>query len=48
MGIERPKLRNRCSIRNQDTLIYVLINLCALQRVRQLKAENAKATTTDA
>ena len=48
LGIERPKLRNRCSIVNQDTLIYVLINLRALQRVRQLKAENAKATTSDA
>lgn len=48
LGIERPKLRNRCSITNQDTLIYVLINLRALQRVRQLKAENAKATTADA
>ncbi|MEZ4866033.1 MAG: transposase [Caldilineaceae bacterium] len=47
IGIERPKLRNQRSITNQDTLIYVLINLRALQRVRQLKAEQAK-TTTDA
>ncbi len=48
LGIERPKLRNRSSIVNQDTLIYVLINLRARRRVRQIKAENAKATTTDA
>lgn len=48
LGIERPKLRNRRSIRNQNTLIYVLINLRALQRVRHLKAETAKTTTTDA
>ena len=41
LGIERPKLRNRRSIANQDTLIYVLINLRALQRLRQLKAEKA-------
>jgi hypothetical protein len=39
LGIERPKLRNQGSIANQNTLIYVLINLRALQRVRQLKAK---------
>jgi hypothetical protein len=33
LGIEQPKLRNRCSIANQNTLIYVLLNLRALQRV---------------
>lgn len=38
-GIERPKLRNQDSIRNITTLIYVLINLHALQRIRQQKAE---------
>lgn len=38
-GIERPKLRNQDSIRNTNTLIYVLINLHALQRIRQKKAE---------
>lgn len=38
-GIERPKLRNQDSIRNTNTLIYVLINLHALQRIRQQKAE---------
>ena len=38
LGIERPKLRNQRSIANQTTLIYVLINLRALDRVRRLKA----------
>lgn len=35
LGIERPKLRNRQSITNQNTLIYVLINLKAIQRVQR-------------
>ena len=39
LGIERPKLRSQLAIVNQNTLIYVLINLRALQRVRQRKAE---------
>lgn len=34
LGIERPKLRNRHSIANLNTLIYTLINLRALQRIR--------------
>ena len=38
LGIERPKIRNRQAIANQNTLIYVLINLRALQRVRRKKA----------
>ena len=37
LGIERPKIRNRQAIANQNTLIYVLINLRALHRVRQKK-----------
>jgi hypothetical protein len=37
LGIERPKLRNGTAIANQNTLIYVLLNLRALQRVRQRK-----------
>jgi len=41
LGIERPKLRNAASIANHNTLTYVLINLHALQRVRQRKAELA-------
>ena len=38
LGIERPKLRNGAAITNQNSLIYVLLNLRALQRVRQRKA----------
>lgn len=37
LGIERPKLRNGKAIANQNTLIYVLINLRALHRVRRRK-----------
>lgn len=33
LGIERPKLRHQRAITNQNTLIYLLINLRALQRV---------------
>ena len=40
LGIERPKLRNGQAIANQNTLIYVLINLRALHRVRRKKAEH--------
>jgi hypothetical protein len=39
LGIERPRLRNGQAITNQNTLIYILINLRALQRIRQRKAE---------
>ena len=38
LGIERPRLRNGNAIVNQNTLIYVLINLRALHRVRLKKA----------
>lgn len=34
LGIERPKLRNQRAITNSNTLLYVLINLRALGRVR--------------
>jgi hypothetical protein len=40
-GIERPKLRNGASIANHNTLTYVLINLHALQRVRQRKTKRS-------
>jgi len=40
LGIERPKLRNRQSITNQNTLIYVLLNLRALQRVQHRKRQD--------
>lgn len=38
LGIERPKLRNRHSIANWNTLIYVLINLRAAERIRAKRA----------
>jgi len=44
-GIERPKLRNRASTTNQNTLTYILINLHALQRVRQRIAERGQAVS---
>jgi hypothetical protein len=34
LGIERPFLRNGAAIANQNTLIYILINLRFLQRIR--------------
>jgi hypothetical protein len=37
LGIEQPRLRNGTAIANLNTLIYVLINLRALQRVRTKK-----------
>jgi hypothetical protein len=39
LGIERPRLRNGRAIANLNTLIYVLINLRALQRVRRRKVQ---------
>lgn len=38
LGIERPKLRNRQAIVNRNTLIYILINLRTLHRIRQRNA----------
>lgn len=34
LGIERPHWRNGCAVANQNTLIYVLINLKFLHRLR--------------
>ena len=42
LGIERPKLRRQSAITNQNTLIYVLINLRALQRIRTRKEDLAR------
>lgn len=42
LGIERPKLRNKHSIAHQNTLIYILINLRALQRVQAQKEKAAQ------
>ncbi|RMH77281.1 MAG: hypothetical protein D6683_09180, partial [Actinomyces sp.] len=33
LGIERPKLRTQAAIANQNTLIYILINLRTMQRI---------------
>jgi hypothetical protein len=41
LGIERPKLRNGAAIANLNTLIYVLINLRALQRVQAKKQDQS-------
>lgn len=38
LGIERPKIRNGQAIKNLNTMIYVLINLRTLHRVRTTKA----------
>ena len=48
LGIERPRLRNGQAIANQNTLIYVLINLRALHRVRRKKATQADQPPTHA
>ncbi len=44
LGIERPYLRCQSATANQNTLIYVLINLRALQRIRAHKEELARQT----
>ncbi|MFN8499553.1 MAG: hypothetical protein U0641_17010 [Anaerolineae bacterium] len=43
MGIERPYLRNERSITSHNTLIYVLLNLQALGRVRAHTRASAQA-----
>jgi len=40
LGIERPHLRNQQAITNRNTLIYILINLRFLQRIRQRLPES--------
>ena len=45
LGIERPHLRNGRSIANTDTLIYVLINLRALRRIRERLPQREAAHT---
>lgn len=37
-GIERPKVRNIHSVRNLNTLTYIVINLHALQRAKEINA----------
>lgn len=36
LGIERPKVRNRRSVANLDTLIYLIINGRALNRAKSI------------
>ncbi len=38
LGIERPKARNIRSVRRLNTLIYITINIKALQRAREINA----------
>lgn len=39
LGIERPKVRNGRSVANLNTLIYLVINVRALQRAKSINAE---------
>jgi hypothetical protein len=39
LGIERPKVRNIRSVRNLNTLIYLVINVRALDRAKSLNSE---------
>jgi hypothetical protein len=48
LGIEHPKIRNGLAVANLNTLIYILINLRALQRIRQHKAEQQREASTQA
>ncbi len=40
-GIERPMVRNGCSVGNLNTLTYIVINVQALQRARSVNARHA-------
>jgi hypothetical protein len=42
LGIERPRLRNRQSIRNRNTLIYLVTNAKALRRARAVNASRLR------
>jgi hypothetical protein len=39
LGIERPKVRNQRSVENLNTLIYVVINVRALQRAKSINRQ---------
>lgn len=45
LGIERPKLRNYYAIANLNTMIYLHINLRAMQQVLQKQADNEFTAT---
>ncbi len=36
LGIERPKVRNRRSVANFNTLIYLIVNVRALDRAKSI------------
>jgi hypothetical protein len=36
LGIERPKVHNGCSVANLNTLIYLIINVRALDRAKSI------------
>jgi hypothetical protein len=36
LGIERPKVRNGRSVANLNTLIYLVVNVRALERVKSI------------
>ena len=38
LGIERPKVRNSASVRNLNTLTYIVINVQALERAQMVNA----------
>lgn len=40
LGIERPKVRNGASVRNLNTLTYIVINVRALARARAINARS--------
>jgi hypothetical protein len=44
LGIERPRVRNIHSVRNLNTLTYILINVRALDRVRTMNAQTRVPT----
>jgi len=44
LGIERPKVRNGASVRNLNTLTYIVINVQALQRARTCNTPAATST----
>ncbi|MFZ6030625.1 MAG: hypothetical protein ACOYYS_23205 [Chloroflexota bacterium] len=47
LGIERPLLRNQCSIANHNTLIYILLNVRALRRIQNRLAKTNSVVLTE-
>jgi len=38
LGIERPRVRNGCSVANLNTLIYVIVNVRVLQKAKSINS----------